>query len=123
MNPELLKYYIALQPFFRERMGEWRAGDRYTFLHSKEILLVGTRHFHSHACGEAIWLPRTIDDSNPEAQKRSLVGMLEDDYVLSESRFEDGNICTCTIDCKIFEGATPTEAILRALCAQWEVEI
>jgi len=106
MNFNLLKYYIALQPKFRDENPEIFA------FHSDKV------------CNSCIWIPRTIDDSSEEARKRSLWGMVEGRKKIKELSsgvsllmvWEDSNILE-------YEGNTPTEAMLKALVAQWGVEV
>lgn len=131
MNPELLKLYIALQPLFRERMGEWQWWDKwydpddtdYGYVMPRQVIEFRKPDSDCHYYHR---IPRTIDDSSPEAQKRSLWGMVN----WNEFNFEnllDGSGNVLAFQCKTngdfsFKG-TPTEVILRALCAQEGVEI
>lgn len=141
MNPELLKLYTALQPFFRERMGEWPLlGDKawdgkeiYVFARKRwngyrctyEFYSVDGRSFETSRVDYLLIFPRTIDDSSPEAQKRSLWGMV--DWNRWNIAVDGTNSITYIVNIigkgGDIEGATPTEAILRALCAQEGVEI
>lgn len=100
MDANLLKLYSALQPFFRERMGGWQPGDRCCDQqgnlglvivpppHCKDKKVVWVMWFEKNGSfayqdgyeandPEIYYLPRTIDDSSPEAQKRSLWGMVD----------------------------------------------
>jgi hypothetical protein len=81
-------------------------------------------------CESRIRLPKTIDDSSPEAQKRSLIEMLERGTTVTKllhGAFTWGrSICIVEKsgeEPQRFDGATPTEAILRALCYQEGVEL
>jgi hypothetical protein len=128
MNPNyftevLLPLYIALQPKFREVMGEWKlSNDQFCWPDTRYILL---RRELQNAEGYLI-IPRTIDDSSEEARKRSLWGMVDwKRYSLHSHpngkvwiEFEDSKF-----DGPMWLGLTSTEAILKALCVQWEVEI
>lgn len=111
----LLPLFQRLQPFFRERMGGWKRGDNYMVSPYCMIWTVGNRPC-SHKSSAAIWLPRTIDDSSPEAQKRSLWGMavVVDCYYHNEEKEWRAYL----LSDKSGRGATPTEAILKALCQQ-----
>lgn len=112
MNEELLKLYTALQPLFRERMGKLDPLRDFTIVDTPEGPI-------------AIITPLTIDDSSPEAQNRSLLGMMSG-LISIENKgkgrgyyvwIESGEVM------QHFDGATATEAILRALRAQeggWE---
>lgn len=129
MNPNhftetLLPLFTALQPFFRERMGKLQYGDEF-------IVDVGygigmetffyNNNWEDQDLSDAICLPRTIDDSSEEAQKRSLWGMVD------WSRFNFENLSDGSGNVLMFEfksqgdfsfTGTPTEAILKALVAQ-----
>jgi len=119
---DLLKYYTVLQPMIKKAMGEWQHGDKgYCITHNESYLY----DYETNSCccnKENILIPLTIDPVNP---KRGLWGMLEGAKVLKvyangsvnlrvlvEGEFE-----------KYYEADTPTEAILKALCHQWEVEV
>jgi len=107
---DLLKYYIALQPKFREAgcntsNTEWVWSEDYAV---DKLYITFT--------------PRTIDDSSEEARKRSLWGMFDVPPSVSFNSFTNKYICSLwdkqpmLID--RFVGETLTEAILKALCAQ-----
>lgn len=138
MNPELLKHYIALQPFFRERMGGLQDYDKAVFVEEPDKVHryvsnsnVGVSMNIAEDYDRLIRLPRTIDDSSEEDQKRSLAGMLNYQWALSNPCPAIGvdSYGLLLFDNKgeeeiaYYEGATPTEAILRALCAQEGVEV
>lgn len=120
MNPELLKLYKALQPFFRERMGRIGGYDSIYPEGGPIMLYKDLRGDDSIMYCKWIIIPRTIDDSSPEAQKRSLWGMLdwENTYITTGRKGE----------ARLYSGAgfvagAITEAILRTLCAQEGVEV
>jgi len=120
MNPNyftktLLPLYTALQPKFRKVMGPILYSDE-TYEHMGDF-----RHGEYHDIRTLV-IPRTIDDSSPEAQKRSLWGMV-DWKRWSQSSDGSGLIRMGSERYKIFIEGTPTEAILKALVAQWEVEV
>lgn len=161
---DLLKYYIALQPFFRERMGPIAEGDHVSLgwfdsksfdigfvtqtktmeadIISADLIYVrwySEKPWRDQSCDKRDWaeehfirLPHTIDDSSEEARKRSLIGMVK--YfirlsVVSQGYFQiwvkdtpPGTIYDGS-DNLYFLGATPTEAILKALCHQEGVEV
>jgi len=117
---DLLKYYIALQPKFREVMGDtWSYMDR--FYHPLYLLM----SYHPDLHGDlpydkgVIRVPLTIDDSSEEARKRSLWGMVDWNkygaFVQINGMIQITGVGFATI-------GWPTEAILRALVAQWGVE-
>jgi hypothetical protein len=127
MNQELLNLYTVLQPFFRERMGEWQVGD---YWHSEKYKMGGWYSLWN--CEQAkdkdtIIVPHTIDDSSPKAQARSLLGMLEVPPTISFNGFTGKYICSLYDKQPMligdFDGATVTEAILKALCVQEGVEV
>jgi hypothetical protein len=135
MNPRLRKLYQELNecPEFLAAMGAIRQGDEYTI----------TGVIHRINCPEdmenvydnkdmCIFIPRTIDDSSEEASKRSLIGMLDVPPIITPiyNQLEDGNPTVCWeldwINGNYTEsagGETITEAILRALLAQWGREV
>jgi len=127
MNPDLLKYYITLQPKFREVMGPIIVGDLVSWINS-EITLVTTDFQAKCATGGNGYTvyPRTIDDSSEEARKRSLIGMLtaisEYRVVLTELTGDMWHCCLMGED-EQYIASTLTEAILKALCAQWDIEV
>lgn len=128
MNEELLKLYTALQPFFRERMGEWQVGDRWKYPATDDIYTFDGCVSSVPDC--AIRIPLTIDDSSPEAQARSLWGMCRDIICLNNNGEDNFEVCILLDDGRgeiwnerSHKGATPTEALLRALCAQEGVEV
>jgi hypothetical protein len=130
---DLLKYYVALQPKFKETMGKLEDYDKAVFIEESDMVhrYVSNSNIGVSMCiaedyGRLIRIPRTIDDSSPEAQKRSLWGMVDwrrFNMHLSES----GEVCINTRllanPLPIIWAATPTEAILKALCAQEGAEV
>ena len=139
MNPELLKLYTALQPFFRERIKEWYVRSQlYCDWHEEYNDLPGGRiltgvcsvHPDCFLCQHLLIVPRTIDDSSPEDQKRSLWGMLKWAICLNNNGKDGSEVCVVKNEGRTeiwdgevsFKADTPTLAILRALCAQEGVE-
>ena len=126
----LLPSYTALQPFFRERMLPMQYNDDF-ICPSQGWSIVHWDDEKDTICDQCIILPHTIDDSSEEARKRSLVGMLTYQWALSNPcpaagvdsygllLFDDQG----KEEIAYYEGATPTEAIMKALCAQEGVEI
>jgi hypothetical protein len=118
MNNKLLDMYIALQPKFREVMGDWRHVDCYWCPTCQRVEYVGVDNNMPGI--DAVRLPLTIDDSSEEAHKRSLWGMLKGGKSLGE-RGDHIQLFTQAENKyhKVFTGSTPTEAILKALLHQW----
>lgn len=138
MNPNhftevLLPMFAALQPFLRERMGEWREYEHAYQDDCEGIVLFMWRDdaptinmFTPLSCydvrrlrDDAVRLPLTIDDSSEEARGRSLWGMCVGDkrlWKVGERHYLAVNMTMR--DYYEAEGATPTHAILLALCAQ-----
>jgi hypothetical protein len=137
MTPEELELYRdeGLQKFFREKMGEWQAGDwgwhigvcdTFLFIYPQgELLMVYWKGHYSLKDvfrSNAIRLPLPIDPVNPE---RGLWGMIEN--LLGVDRitevWREGWVATIR-DAKDPEGnlyclgSTPTLALLKALKAQ-----
>ena len=118
---KLLPYYRALQPFFREVMGEWKVGDA---LYDTVLMFLDyyTREDMSNKWKPPeswLWIPRTIDDSSPEALARSLWGMATGYHkILTEAL---GEFCF-RVDLKVYVAGTTTGALLKALCTQWGAE-
>lgn len=118
MNDETLKYYIALQPLFREKMGDWHCGDAYVDEKFPTVIQYITPHHLQQelSMGSNIRIPKTIDDSN---SKRGLTGMLIGYFDLSSGWF-----CrTLTDKVTVYRADTPTLVILKALAAQEGVQI
>jgi len=129
----LLPMHIKLQGLYRERCGDWQQWDKYYCTIDGQIRMIypdeeGMRLMP--CCCHVVWLPRTIDDSSPEASKRSLWGMVDWELFTQEMADGEGNINIYENpyihldgqDAPIGSG-TPTEAILRALCHQEGIEI
>jgi hypothetical protein len=144
----LLPLHIKLQGLYREKCGDWLTGDEgwvvyrgrlvwFTVIQNfAEGLLGGVLHTITEDFGKVnfdnddpalIRIPRTIDDSSPEASRRSLWGMLNGtktlcDYHKAEQGLgQQGEIdigVGMNSEYKCFKGKTPTEAILKALCSQ-----
>lgn len=139
MNPNhftetLLPLYTILQPKFRERMGELLKSVNDEYICPKGIGITN-RSICSSKCKQHdeycyknpfVFIPRTIDDSSEEARKRSLWGMV--DWSRFDSISNEAGVFTVRDwinddPAILIKGATPTEAILRALVAQWGVEV
>lgn len=135
MNDEELKYYIALQPFFRKKMGEWQTGDWVFHKEKRKVfwvaypegsfLFVYNREYGSYReifRSNAIFLPLPIDPVNPE---RGLLDMLSKEAQFfsglgkSFVRYYDTIDGYCYL---LIEGDTPTLALLKALAEQEGVE-
>jgi len=126
--------HIKLQWLYLKKCGDWQVGDKvycreYDSATGIVISITGTRilvnftftdrsrinvPFDKYANNLPLLIPRTIDESSPEAQKRSIVEMLNGNKVLA---YLGHNWMLFNND-KQFFGTTPTEAILRALLAQ-----
>jgi len=119
-------------------MGEWRVGDECIVLGDKAIVYGAVpatsrpgrriyikflggddpfiaQDFEDDADKHYLRIPRTIDDSSEESRGRDLVGMLNQKG--KEWLWKRYNMEELPFSNKF------TEAILRALIAQWEVEI
>ena len=145
MNNETLKYYIALQPKFREVMGGWQIGDHGYDPIGESICVrfsdTFTRSFCFPSSGmflldtsQVIRLPLTIDDSSEEARKRSLSGMIKGGWELLKHPSKDEEYSLMVSPMSIsnydakegnnyFEGYSSTECFLKALCAQEGLEV
>lgn len=118
MDNELLRYYTALQPLFREKMTDWHCGDAYVDEKFPTVIQYITPHHLQEelSMGSNIRIPKTIDDENPE---RGCLGMLTGYVDLSSGWF-----CrTSTDKVKVYRADTPTIAILKALAEQEGVQI
>lgn len=77
----------------------------------------------SSGCEYWVALPRTIDDSSEDAQRRSLMGMLKGSFQFHNCiKAAEFKLYINKWHKEAYKGATPTEAILRALCAQEGIE-
>lgn len=118
MSDEELKYCRALQPFFRERMGEWQVGDMYAM--GNKILFVDENNINKWwRSMNVLFIPRPIDTENPE---RGLLGMIENlsfiyplgsQWVVYIKPHEEVH----------FVAETPALALLKALAVQWGVTV
>ncbi len=129
--------YTALQPKFREILKDWSAGDRLYDPDFKKVRIV-TKVFnptwikcdncHHWSTDDAIHLPLPIDPDDDERlakgeQPRGLLGMIQGFMALTTTG-DKWNCITWSGSVEDwYQGATPTEALLRALCAQWGVEV
>ena len=132
MNDEELRHYKALQPVFREKMGEWQAGDWgyhvvingifWVAYPEGELLMVYWKGHESPKDvfrSNAIYLPLPIDPVNPE---RGCWGMIDWQIFWCEPT-RDGKL-------RMFKRVnttgiadwidSPALALLRALAHQYE---
>lgn len=121
---DLLKYYISLQPFFREKMLPMQYNDDF-ICPSQGYSIIHWDDEKDALCAQCIIIPRTIDDSSEEARKRSLWGMVDGILGCKKGIVDDRYCCSTSFKrTKSFYYAnTPTEAILKALCHQEGVEV
>jgi len=132
MTETELKYLRVLQPFFKGKMGAWQVGD--VCWHRGGIIHLTDREIYSDSAQEilaepsTLRLPLPIDPVNPE---RGLWGMVEGNGKhLSNHCGRENDPFRFSIEgkerweeAKHFFGATPSEAILKALCAQEGLEV
>ena len=171
MNPELLELYKALQPVFRERLGDVRGGDRvykhYTvfgeeldsvfwpnddrneIVYLRQNSTVSTYWRCKNEKGEervltdkevmdttCLRYPLTVDDSSPEASRRSLYGMVDWKKYYQESHGPDGEIAIykmpfieyneelgVPVKDHPFATGSLTECLLKALAYQEGVKV
>lgn len=129
IKQETIRLHTLLQPFYRERMGEYRQGDRmnYTYYPSQpHIFFVDAvdekqRHINMDAC---IRLPLPIDPVN---ENRGLTGMIKHFTgirkctELKEPLYRVDWWTKNGPEHSVY-GPTPELALLRALCKQEGVE-
>lgn len=123
MNPETLKYMIALQKKFREVMVDVRRGDMLCYAADRDPFFVEDWNSLEDikSLREGLYIiPRTIDDYSDEARKRSLWGMVDWPKIW-DSTSEHSKL-KLMLDL-MFGKTTPTLAILKALAEQWEVKV
>jgi hypothetical protein len=128
----LLPLHIKLQGLYPK---DWLVGDEVSYRGMKTIISgitnlhvglelgLNPRTWFSNDDLELIKIPRTIDDSSPEAQKRSLIGMLVGYSEVCWRTGKDGAyIHNYPEDVegggKFIHGSSPTHAILLALMSQ-----
>jgi len=133
LTPEQLDMIKRLQPFFKERMGEWREGDEYCFWNKFQNKYLYRRvppNIRQHNMSDAefstqvLRIPKPIDWQNPE---RGLWGMIDSKKDMSEQKFvrNENN----KVHLLVFKNGTalefftpdPFTALLKALCEQEEV--
>jgi hypothetical protein len=114
----------------KKAMGEIRKGDRFLNPYIEEPTVETLAFSNQKGLDNLIRIPLTIDDSSPEASKRSLWGMLEGrPKSLSSDVYGEAYTRTNTVGIKHlnsyeeYVGSTPEEAILKALCHQEGVEV
>ena len=117
----LLPVHIKLQGLYSRHSGVWEDDDKCWCRECNQRGL-GSYFRHSQGCPvEPLCIPRTIDDSSPEAYNRSLMGMLDGYASISRGTSTEWTIGVW-MDGKetelLFNGASLTEAVLRALCSQ-----
>ena len=126
-----LNLFTILQPELLKRKGEWQEGDAYYCQHYNK-----TMHWLSYIdqcdeciiplnnnCAMRIWLPRIVDLDRPE---RGLLQMFDYSYTINDSQDAGDSRYTVIIRNGMADfsvGATPTEAVLRALAEQWNVVV
>lgn len=135
IDPETLKYYIALQPKFREVMGEsFLCGDRWVALTSRgevfyRMLGAGTSlpHYDTKDGHKIVRLPLPIDPVNP---KRGLQGMCIGLVTLGKASFKYNWFVQTREEVDgvykgfySFRGDTPELALLKALAHQEGLEV
>lgn len=142
--------HIKLQGLYRRVMGDWQYGDRFADDDGEHIIVgiskviyragttgertmleydiynIGLNEIlcstQDYLDDECVRIPRTIDDSSPEASKRSLIEMLDDAGRHTIEKDIDRYILNIEDREPWYEGVTPTECILKALIAQEGIE-
>ena len=128
INPEELKYYIALQEFFKEKMGEWRWYDRWYDSENGEdgVVLPGQlTEFRRGDFQEFIRLPLPIDPYKPERGLLEMIKGINGDLISIHQT--ETQWCCCFFN-KIsgfvcWYAPTPTLALLKALARQEGIEV
>ena len=139
MTDEELQLYKDLQPLFKEKMGDWWVGDLLYDDFDKWIKIITSMYGSPHCetvmlqkmgsgggatsnktdvrDSKVIWLPRTIDDRNPE---RGLWGMVNWGKwnIAVDSGTNQVIVWDKGMNNVYLYGSTPTFAILQALKAQ-----
>jgi hypothetical protein len=122
----LLPLHIKLQGLYREKCGGVTYGD--DFYDPKRDMFF-THGIAAKFSDGDVFTPRTIDDSSPEASKRSLVEMCNGLVTIGKALFKDKYFATVRVEENgeykefvAFHGASRTEAILKALIAQEGIE-
>ena len=123
MTDEELKYHIALQGVYREKMGEWPInGDQYNY-QNKTFYFGGELPEFDNTERKLIRIPRPIDTENPE---RGLWGMIDWNKFYIRSH-KDGDIQIMKYGevgfNKWFVIAPVTLSLLKALAAQEGIEV
>lgn len=128
MNPETLKYMIALQKQFKQAMGEWQTGDWGYDQISGVLCLCDCNFplsfiFPVSNCkmldrSRVIRLPLPID---PRSPGRGLLGMIKDCGVLHPVSASN-EWCYFGKNFDVY-GETPDLALLKALAHQHGVEV
>lgn len=126
MNPEELKYYIALQSLFK---GEWQVGDWFALIGrawsacvmDQDDTILLDCFGNGFSKDSVIRLPLPIDPRNPE---RGLMGMFGADDRISLYQIDSYRwVCKVNVALNYFEAETPTLALLKALAYQEGIEV
>jgi len=121
LTPKQLDMIKRLQPFFKERMGEWQLFDDLVNSDGEfvapviEPMEINTLNDEDIGVNEGVLrIPKPIDWQNPE---RGLWGMIRRFKTLGE-----GTDCVCYISNHVeVTGKDPFTALLKALCEQEKV--
>ena len=135
LTPEQLDMIKRLQPFFKERMGEWQVGDDFAYGNrtgfieaiSRDTIKLsllwnglssGSRIIYRRSWHELLRIPKPIGWQNPE---RGLWGMILGTKELSEN----WSCCLLKITTehhqRTYSTDCPFTALLKALCEQEKV--
>lgn len=114
-----LKYLRALREKIAERMKYQTKGDRFWNVDTETV---DVAFFPHGMCKVDLYIPHAIDLENPE---RGLLGMLTGISSLQAPDEETDNWAVIPSDKfgPIYEADTPYLALLKALAAQWNVEV
>lgn len=121
MTEEELKYYTALQPLFREKMGKWRDRDGY-MIQGEDIVFYEPPYADDDWWNDTIYirLPLPIDPVNPGRGLWGMVKQWRDEPCL---RRVEGGSYSMQAHARMFYADTPTLALLKALAHQEGVEV
>ncbi len=119
MTDEELKYFIALQPVFKKKMGELKNGDSYAIISPSTGIHI-CQVVYSKLNNNCIRLPLPIDPDNPE---RGLLGMINFCIGFDIDGHVGCLIQTAGEQYKRIYGDTFTLALLKALAAQEGIKV
>lgn len=118
LTPEQLDMINRLQPFFKERMGEWEHGDSCTLNGYEDIYCIDCIEDNTSIYKDAIRIPKVYDWQNPDRGLWEMIDWHECEVdILHSGKLDfypkEAKLLINRIVCD-----DPFTALLKALCEQ-----